>query len=73
MELRENVDYRLDHEKKILYMPKRLWDASYRNTEVHNFVWSWMKQGYDVRHGCSDNFIKTGKTNSPVYWTLYTL
>ena len=73
MDLRENVDYRLDHEKKILYMPKRLQDASYRNTEVHNFVWRWLEKGYHVSHGHTDNFIKTGKENSPFYWTSHAL
>lgn len=65
MDLRENVDYRLDHEKRILYMPERLWDASYRNTEVSNFVWSWLKKGYHASHGHTDKFIETGKINSP--------
>lgn len=65
MEMIENVDYRLDHEKKNLYMPKRLWDASYRNTEVHRFTGYWAAKGYKVCHGYSDDFIRTGKRNSP--------
>lgn len=64
MKLRENVDYRLDHEKKILYINRRIKDDCYRsNTEANLFVWEWMKQGYKVIHGCSDHFIKTGERN----------
>lgn len=58
----ENRDYRLDHEKKILYMSKRLWDESYRlNSDAQKLTWKWAQQKYYVEHGCSDAFIQTGK------------
>ena len=44
MEMRENVDYRLDHEKKILYMPERLQNASYQDKEVQRFTGRWAER-----------------------------
>ena len=73
MDLRENVDYRLDHEKKILYMPERLRNASYQDKEVQRFTGRWAEKGYRVSHGYTDKFIETGKINSPFYRTPYTL
>lgn len=73
MALIENKDYRLNHDLKILYMPHRLYHASYQSGhEAHNLTWEWAQKGYYIQHHCSDHFIETGEEKkSPDYWTQY--
>lgn len=73
MTLIDNKDYRLNHDLKILYMPHRLYHASYQSGHEANYLtWEWAKKGYRIQHHCSDHFIQTGEEQrSPDYWTDY--
>lgn len=68
MALIENKDYRLNHDLRILYMSKRLYDASYRlNTEACMLTWRWKQKGYSIIHNCSDHFIETGEEKNSLF------
>lgn len=52
--MKENIDYRIDHEKKEIYVSHQLRNAAYtEGTEEYNVFAAWVEKRYCIYHDCS--------------------